>query len=351
MRVDPHYYVTHTTTHVTERILSLQSSKITPDWAALSHADRHRDITPGHVTKLEAAIDRTVQDVAIPNIEVAPVMVLFDPDDAVLKEADLSRPRRELAYQSFNMRRTSAIATGAAATHRVCASQKCRRTCRRFRSILGTRADAVGVAASFDDVSAVHRALHDADVRVRIAAEAAAGSLHGRRAIVVRDLETMTSDPNPDVVAGALTALGASHTPGALARLTAALDRPSFHETISIGALAGLAADCDERALELIKARTAYGTFELERDAAVHALARCALVLKKPELALRPLIDLATSDPLIGTRNAAAGALGAIDDPAAIPYLQRVAHNDTQEIVRETAQAALLALGRPRPGG
>jgi HEAT repeat protein len=154
----------------------------------------------------------------------------------------------------------------------------------------------------------------------------------------------MTNDPNPDIVAGALTTLGVLHAPGAIARLTAALDRPSFHETISSGALTGLAADCNERALAAIKARTAYGTPEIERDAAVEALAQCALQLKKPQLALGELVDLATHDPLIRTRLAAVDALGALGDKAAIPVLERVAHGDSQETVREVAQSALLSL-------
>ncbi len=79
----------------------------------------------------------------------------------------------------------------------------------------------------------------------------------------------------------------------------------------------------------------------------MHALAQCARVLKRPALALPTLTGLALRDPLIGTRNAAAGALGTLGDAAAIPYLQRVARDDSQEIVRETARAAITALAGP----
>ncbi|MGB8798776.1 MAG: M1 family aminopeptidase, partial [Candidatus Aquilonibacter sp.] len=72
----PHYYVTQ---HydATQRILSLHVEQDNPDGQPFRMPIVIETFTPGHVTKLEAAIDRTVQDVAIPNIEVAPVMVLF----------------------------------------------------------------------------------------------------------------------------------------------------------------------------------------------------------------------------------------------------------------------------------
>jgi len=305
----------------------------------------------GQVTKRDVTIDRAAQDVAIPNVATAPVMVLFDPDDEVLKQLTFPKTLAELTYQlqhaphvgdrEWALRQLTASDDARAAVEHTVASDP----------FWGMRADAAAVAASFDDSRAIDRALHDADVRVRIAGENAAGSLRHPAATVVRDLDAMTNDANPDVVAAALTALGALQAPGAFGRLAKALDQPSFHAAISIGALAGLAADCNERALEMIQVRTLYGTPELERDAAVHALAQCARVLKLPALALRTLTELATRDPLIGTRNAAAGALGALGDPAAIPYLQRVARGDTQEIVRETARAAIAALGGPAGEG
>ncbi len=341
----PDYYVTQRYNAVQRRLV-LHVEQHNPDRQAFRMPIVIEVLAGGHTTKREATIDRAAQDIAIPNIAVAPAMVLFDPDDTVLKKLTFPKTTGELVYQ---LQHAAHVGDREWALQRLAASRGSQAAVARAvtsDSFWGIRADAVGVAASFDDRSAVHRALHDADVRVRIAAEAAAGSLPNRPAIVVRDLEAMASDPNPDVVAGALAAIGALRAPGTFDRLAAALEQPSFHETIRIGALAGLAADCTGRALELIEARTAYGTFELERDAAVRALAGCALVLKKPALALRPLVDLAIGDPLIGTRNAAAGALGTLGDPSAIPYLERVVRNDPQEIVRETAERALLALAQ-----
>jgi len=339
----PHYYVRQRY-DASSHALVLHVEQHNPDGRPFRMPIVVEAFAAGHVIKREVLIDRASQDLTIPHLAAAPVMVLFDPDDTVLKKLTFPKTVAELTYQlrhaahvgdrEWALQQLAAFAGARAAVARAAESDP----------FWGIRKDAMAVAGSLDDAGAVQHALHDADVRVRIAAETAAGSLHGQPAVVVRDLETMTNDPNPDVAAAALTALGALRTPDAFDRLAAALDRSSFHATIAIGALGGLAADCNQRGLALIRSRTAYGTFELERDAAVHALAQCARTLNQPGRVLPVLTELATRDPLTGTRIAAAGALGSLGDAAAIPSLQHVARDDSQEIVREVAQDALAAL-------
>lgn len=309
------------------------------------------------VARIRPTIDRNDQTVTIPNVASPPDMVLFDPNDNVLGEVTFGKTIGELAYQLAHAAHVGdrewalqqlAANRGAATGAR---SQSAAAVSRAVSSdaFWGVRADAVAVAATFGDDAAVEAALHDRDVRVRLAAEKAAAGLSGQPPGVVRELEAMESDPDPNVVAAALSALGALKPPGIVDRLVAALHRPSFRQTIAIGALNGLAADCSPSAYRLIEARTAYGTHEQERDAAVAALAVCARALKRPQLALALLTHLASADPLIGTRIAAAGALEALGDRGAIPTLERVAQTDSQEIVREVAaQAASSIAARAR---
>jgi aminopeptidase N len=339
----PHYYVTQQY-DVAQHTLTLHVEQHNPDGQPFRMPIVIEVFAGDTIAKVTSTIDRAAQDVRIPKIATAPVMVLFDPNANVLKQLTFPKTVAQLAYQlqhamhvgdrEWALQQLATSSGGHAAVARAATSDP----------FWGMRADAVAIAASLDEADAVHHALHDADPRVRIAAESAAGSLHNAPARLMTDLETMTHDPDPEIAAGALTALGALHAPDAFARLTEALEQPSFHDTIAIGALGGLAADCNARALALIEARTEYGTPELERNAAVHALAQCARAMHAPELALHRLSELATSDPLIGTRNAAAAALGTLGDVAAIPSLQRVARDDTQEIIRETAASALRTL-------
>jgi aminopeptidase N len=342
----PHYYVSDRYDAATHTLL-LHVEQHNPDGQPFRVPIVIEAFVGPHVARREVTIDRAVQDITIPNVVGSPDMVLFDPDANMLKKLTFPKTVTQLAYQlahaahvgdrEWALQQLAAFQAGKSAVAHAVVSDP----------FWGVRADAVDVAASFDDANAVHDALHDIDPRVRIAAEVAAGSLRSPAAIAA-DLETMTNDPDPDIVGAALTTLGVLHIPGASERLTAALDRPSFHETIAAGALAGIAADCDERAFTLIKARTVYGTPEIERNAAVEALAQCARRLKKPELAMGELVDLATHDPLIRTRLAAVDALGTLHDAAAVPTLERVERSDTQETVRETAERALAATRGPK---
>jgi HEAT repeat protein len=99
------------------------------------------------------------------------------------------------------------------------------------------------------------------------------------------------------------------------------------------------------RAFPLIEARTAYGTPEYERNAAIAALARLGAHAKKPKLALALLEQLAQHDALITTRISATRALGLLGDPAAIPVLRRIEANDSQQAVQRSAFNSIYAIG------
>jgi aminopeptidase N len=347
----PHYYVTQRYDAAAHEV-TLHVEQHNPDGKPFRMPITVEAFFGGRVVKREVMVDRADQSITIAGITAEPSMVLFDPDNEVLRKLTWAKTPTQLAYQ---MTRAEHVGDREWALQQLATVKGEDRSTASTAvasavssdSFWGIRADAVAVAASFNNASAIRRALHDSDARVRIAAEGAAGSLQGPQTIVAHELETMTSDANPDIAAAAFTALGTMRAPGAIERLAAALDRPSFHQTISIGALAGLAVDCNQRALALIEARTSYGTFEQERDAAVHALAQCALRVKDPGRALPRLISLAIGDPLISTRIAAVSALGTLHDRAAIPALERVERNDSQEIVREIATTALSSLRSP----
>lgn len=305
----------------------------------------------GRIVRMNAVVDRNEQRLTVSNVTSFPDMVLFDPDNNVLRELTFAKTTRELAYQlahaahvpdrewALQQLASNADAKGKTRAESSCAVDRAASS----DPFWGMRADAVPIAAAFGDAGAVRRALHDRDVRVRIAAEDASAALPNGTGII-RDLEKMEDDPDPNVVSAALAALGALRAPGISTRLVAELNHPSFRQTIAAGALKGLAADCGMRALALIKTRTAYGTPERERYAAVLALAACAHALKQPQLVRRTLVDLVSGDPLISTRIAATRALAILGDPAAISVLARVAQSDSQEIVRESASGAALSI-------
>ena len=208
----------------------------------------------------------------------------------------------------------------------------------------GVRADAAEIAAHLGDAGAVDTALHDRDKRVRIAAEKAAGALKTPDATLITDLEALTTDEDPNVVAAALASLGALKPDGVYDRLIAALERPSFRQGVAIGALRGLAAYGDARAIPLLEERTAYGTQEQERNAAVVALAQLALRTNQTQAVLPRLLEIVAHDPLVATRAAATTALGILGDGGAIATLRHVELNDSQLTVQIDAWNAIMAI-------
>jgi aminopeptidase N len=306
----------------------------------------------GRTYRVQPAIDRNEQTVRIAGIPSKPQMVLFDPDNNVLRQLTFPKSIDELAYQISHAwhvgdREWALEALGSLSASmgaRRLAAMRAIRTASLFDPFYGLRADAVAVSASFDDGETVSRALHDPDKRVRIAAEGAAGHLVHPPEAVIRALETMSDDPDPMVAAAALQSLGMLRAPHTYDRLVAALGRPSFGNALASGALRGLAAYGDRRALPLVLARTAYGTAEQERNTAIVALAQLAKHLHESSAVLPALLKIVEHDPLIGSRIAATTALGILGDPRALPVLASVEQNDSQLLVQIYAWRASQTL-------
>jgi aminopeptidase N len=296
-------------------------------------------VVDGVSHSITPTIDRNDQTVVMTNVASNPQMVLFDPNNNVLRQLTFEKTPEELAYQLANAPHVgdrewalNQSGTPEAAVAKATVAD----------AFYGVRADAVAIAGHLGDATTVSVALHDRDKRVQIAAEKAAAGLKTPPASLIADLETMASAEDPNVAAAALTSLGALKADGIYDRLLAALQTPSFRQGVAIGALRGLAAYGDARALPLIQARTAYGTQEQERSAAVIAFAQLAVRTKQRPAALPVLVQLVEHDPLISTRAAATTALGILGDLSAIPALRRVEKNDSQLIVQIDAWNAIM---------
>jgi HEAT repeat protein len=100
----------------------------------------------------------------------------------------------------------------------------------------------------------------------------------------------------------------------------------------------------EAKALPLIRARTAYGTPDVERDTAIGALAQLAATLHRPKAATPLLVQIIGHDPLVSSRAAAAGALGMLGDEAALPALESAEHDDPDILVRLAAWDSILSI-------
>jgi HEAT repeat protein len=280
---------------------------------------------------VRAEIAKNQQTVLVAGVDAPPQMILFDPDENLLRQLTFTQPASRLAYQLLHAPhagdREWALAQLTSLKAKGAVSQAA-----RSDIFYGVRADAVADAAQLGDSVTVAAALKDSDPRVRITAESSAAQLTRPGAGVIAALNAMAHDRNPDVAEAALTGLGALHAPNAYALLTRA------------DSVAGLAALGDPRAMPFILSKTAYGVPERERNAAVRALAELAKALRRPQLALPTLLQLVAHDPLISTRLAASSALGELGDARALSALKAVEREDTQEIVRIAAWDAAMQI-------
>jgi aminopeptidase N len=302
----------------------------------------------GRDIRTTSLIDRSAQTVLVPGVPAKPDMVLFDPNATILRRLTFAKPPQELAYQLSHAQHVGDREWALGELTKLGAARGIVRNI-AGRAIsdaalgdpfYGVRADAVGAAGTFADGATVEAALHDVDPRVRLAAAAAAASPGVATTAIVRDLSTMAANDDPDQAAAALEALGALKAPDTYELLTGALDRSSFEERIASGALLGLAAYGDARALPILQARTAYGTPESERDTAIGALGNLAIRTQSVRSVVPGLTKIAASDPLIASRIAAMNALGTLGDEAAVPALERIGRNDANSIARLTAEGA-----------
>jgi aminopeptidase N len=120
---------------------------------------------------------------------------------------------------------------------------------------------------------------------------------HFRTAEAAQELKSIAlKDRSYLVESEAARALGQTRQPAAYDTLVEIIDRAAWSDIIRVGALDGLAALRDERAISHVLARTRYGTKNRGRRAAIVALARLTTDRKHRE-ALEELLD--DADPYL----------------------------------------------------
>ncbi|HVS46252.1 MAG TPA: M1 family aminopeptidase [Verrucomicrobiae bacterium] len=292
--------------------------------------------------------DRAHQTVTIPGVAAQPQMVLFDPNNSIIRQLDYAKSTQGLGYQALHAPYVSDRLWAVAALGRAVGNDRI--LARQFvRDVVGhdpfygVRADALDAAASLDDAGTIDFALRDSDPRVKIAAANDVGELdHPTDKRLVADLGMMTRNPNPVVSGAAYAGLGATKTPGSYALLLAGLRRHAFREPIIRGAIAGLQAFGDSKAIAVILPFAQYGADETVRPVAIAAIG--ALGHKKPSAVQATLVTIAQRDPYFRARGAAVRALGMLGQRSAIPALLAIEHNDTEESIQNAAWDAIAAI-------
>jgi aminopeptidase N len=193
--------------------------------------------------------------------------------------------------------------------------------------------------AAFDVLKGVKTVAHP---KVRRAVVEALGHFRSTEAMDLIKPHALR-DESYLVEAEAAKALGKTRQPAALDALVDLLERPSWFEVVRAGAIDGLAALRDDRALPHLLARVRYGHPQRARRAAILALPKLASDRRTRETLELRLDD---NDPIL--RIDVVRALGEMGDTKARPALRERLEVDLDARVRRRIREILRDLNEPR---
>jgi aminopeptidase N len=302
------------------------------------------------------AVRRTVrmtekqQSFALP-AQLRPAFVVVDSDLRIVGEVRLRAPgdmlRRQLSEAPTARGRWQA-AQALARLDDPPTIDALGRALRDEREFWGTRAEcasALGKIRGRECFAALGSARQTAHPKVRRAVIEALGQFRTSEAMEAIKPYALR-DESYLVEAEAARALGRTRQTAAFDVLVDLLERPSWFDVVRAGAIDGLAALRDDRALAHLSARTRYGHPPRARRAAVMSLPKLASDRKTRE-ALEQLLD--DGDPLL--RIDVVRALGELGDPKARPALRDRLEVDLDSRVRRRIREAMRELGEPRRAG
>ncbi|MFA7249525.1 MAG: M1 family aminopeptidase [Dehalococcoidia bacterium] len=292
-----------------------------------------------------------------------PAFVSIDPAGRVLKTLDYTpgeRPlKARLADDPEAIGRIEA-AKGLAAPASPGAIEALRVALRNRRELDFVRAEiatALGKAKSDAARDALIAAADDPSARVRRAVATALGSFRDEQAAAtlrgyLEGRGKAPGDPSYYVQANAAAALGKTLSPTAFEALSGVLGRAAHNDAITAGALTGLGALRDPRALPVLLGLTAWGVHQNSRRAAVAALGALAPYLDDAgRTRLRERLEELLDDHWLRVQIAAIAALEAVGDAKAVPALRAAGDRALEGRVKRSVRVAARRIGEAQDRG
>ncbi len=291
----------------------------------------------------------------------APMQVVFDPGDVLLKTLKFDKPRplwaRQLAAARLGVDRV--LAARALADKPDAAAVTALRAALEtdaFWAVRATAATALGKTRRQDALDAILAARAQAHPRVRRAVAAALGEFRvdldpgNARAADVLATWVQEGDPSCFVEANAALSLGRVHSPRAVEILTPVLGRRAYMDMIRARALEGLGATSDEAAYPIVDGAITRSASFQSRRAAVTALGRLAEGTAKARQA-RERLEACLADADFRVRMDAASALVEIGDVRSIPAIERARAGELDGRAKRRFRNAVMQLREKGSGG
>ena len=254
----------------------------------------------------------------------APLMVLFDKGDNVLKSVEFKKDASALIYQLKNATDISDRADAAVALAHIKDNPDvvvALGSAAQHDPFWGTRSEslkALGKIGGPDAEKQIIAGLSDEKPWVREVAVEQLGEFAGDPSLGPRLIDIAKNDSAYHVRAAALNALGEIKTANAYDTLVAAVNSDSPDDTLRNGGLEGLGSLGDDRAIPVLLEWSATGKDFETRSAAISALAGLDPKDKKITQTLVSYLQ----EPYIDIKFATIFALSKRGDPDAIPALE-----------------------------
>ena len=254
----------------------------------------------------------------------APLMVLFDKGDKILKSVEFKKDASALIYQLKNATDISDRADAAVALAHVkddpdvVAALGEAAQHDPFWGIRSESLKALGKIGGPEAEKLIIACVADEKPWVRVVAVEQLGEFADDASLGLRLTEIAKSDSAYRVRAGALNALGEIKASSAYDTLVAAVDSDSPDDTLRNGGLEGLGSLGDDRAIPILLEWSAIGKDFETRSAAIGALAGLDSKDKKITQTLVSYLQ----EPYIDIKFATIFALSKRGDPDAIPALE-----------------------------
>jgi aminopeptidase N len=268
-------------------------------------------------------VSRARQSFTFP-VGSAPLMVIFDKGDRILKTADFPKDPALWIYQLKNAetvpdRADAAVALGAVRNNPAAVAALADSA--QHDSFWGVRVEALkalGKIGGADAQTAVLAGLSDRLPWVRDAAARALGRFKGDSKVASTLASTASGDPAYRVRAAALLALADIKAPGAFDVLTTAVHSDSPDNMLRDAALRGMGVLGDERATPILLDWAAPGKPLTSRQEAIASLA----TMDKRDKGITAALVSYLNEPYFDVRLASIIALGERGDTAAIEPLE-----------------------------
>jgi aminopeptidase N len=287
--------------------------------------------------------------------ESAPVMVLFDQGNQVLKSVEFKKDKKDLLYQLKNASELADRADAVVALGKikdddevsVALGEALRND--KTTGVREVTAEQLGEVGS----PAASKQLLDAltttkEPELRAAIVTALGHFKDNTQVTVKLEDVAKDDPSYRARAGALQAIGRLKSPNAYDMLVVAVNSESPDGVLREAALRGLGSLGDDKAVPLLREWAMPGKELTSRQAAISSLGR----LQKDNKEITAQIAGYLTEPRFRIRMAAIFALGTRGDASAIPALETLLKsNDLSIEMVPMIKGQIERLKNPGKGG